>query len=213
MYRRKKQCRICNKEHQSRLKGFLSYPKHLLFGKLPNYFKRLTQKLNEKQIQIVNISDNHICYIIDYDICDGCWQFMYQGFQCRKCNTFNYNYKQEKKQCCLCNALYCQKCDRRVELFSQSGLCSICQMRHIENIKSIKYLFSIFVIWMFPCFAFKHLFTKLIETFDKFQYTNFQKMMCFSSFILIFPLVYSICVIGLTIILIQRLFNKLATLI
>ncbi|CAD8125194.1 unnamed protein product [Paramecium sonneborni] len=213
MSKRRKQCRICNKEHQSNLKGFLSYPKHLLLGKLPNYYQRLTQKLNEKQTQRVSISDNHICYIIDEDICDICWKFMYQGFQCDKCNTYNYDCKPDKKKCCLCMASYCQKCERRVGLFSQKGLCTICQLNNTNNLNSIRYLFSLFLIMIFPCLAFKHLFAKLIETFDKIQYTNYQKMMGFSSFILVFPLIYCICLIGLSILLIGKLIQKMIMLV
>ncbi|CAD8188551.1 unnamed protein product [Paramecium pentaurelia] len=202
-----KQYRVCNKKHKFNLKGILSYPQQLLFGKIPNYFRRITQKLDEKQVKQVNLSDNHICYMINEDICDVCWKFMYQGFQCQKCNTYNYHSSREKKICCLCKVAYCLKCVRRVDLFSQNGLCTFCQLRHSECTSSIRYLFSLFVALIFPWLAFKYQANRLNETFEKIQYTNLQKIFGFSSFVIMFPLIYCICLIGFSIILICKGFN------
>ncbi|CAD8206983.1 unnamed protein product [Paramecium octaurelia] len=208
-----KQCRICNKKHKFNLKGILSYPKHLLFGTIPNYFRRMTQKLNEKQTQQVSLSDTHICYIINKDICDECWTFMYQGFQCQKCNTYNYHCTQEIKICFLCKAVYCRKCFRRVDLFSQNGLCTFCQFHQSDSANSTRQLFSLFFAFMFPCLAFKYLASKLVKTFEKIQYTQSQKIICVSSFVIMFPLIYCICLIGFGILLIAKVIKSIILLL
>ncbi|CAD8083275.1 unnamed protein product [Paramecium primaurelia] len=198
-------CRICNNAHKFKIKGLLSYPKHFPDKSIHKYYQRLMKKFEEHNIQQVPFSDDHICYNIENDICEHCWLFMHQGFQCSKCQIYIHNNDKESKICTLCNAQYCIYCENPLELFSQNKLCQTCEQNKNESFGTPSFLISFFISLLIPCFACSFFLKKMIKTIERFQYSTYQYTFAIITFLIIFPFIYIISIIGFLALLIFKL--------
>ncbi|CAD8164410.1 unnamed protein product [Paramecium octaurelia] len=189
-------CQICNTDHNFSIKGLLSYPKHFDDKTIHKYYQRLMKKFEEHNIQQIPFSNDHICYDIENDICEHCWLFMHQGFYCNKCQIYNHNNDNECKICMLCNVQYCINCENPLELFSQNKLCQTCEYNNNEQLGTPTFLISFFISLLIPCFACSFFFKKMMKTVEKFHYTTSQNIFAMITFVLIFPFIYFLSIIG-----------------
>ncbi|CAD8045469.1 unnamed protein product [Paramecium sonneborni] len=198
-------CRICNNTHKFKIKGLLSYPKRFVDKTIQKYYQRLMKKFEEHQIQQVPFSEHHICYILDNDICEHCWLFMHQGFYCQKCQIYNHNTNKESKICSLCNVQYCINCSNQLDIFSQNKLCELCQSHQNEQFGTPSFLLSFLISLIIPCFACSFFLKRMLKTIERFNYSTLQNTLAISAFIMVFPFIYILSILGFLILLIFKI--------